>query len=85
MDRYNCENQIEIHPENAEKMGIQTGDSLQIKTSEGNILEGSVKISDRIPMKIVSMRVSGKILASKLNNKMIHSVKIQKGVYDKNS
>jgi predicted molibdopterin-dependent oxidoreductase YjgC len=82
MNEYLCENRIEVHPEDADRLGLQAGDSARIKTSEGRVLNGYVFVTDRIPKKTAAMWVSGVTLTSKLNFRTIHSVKIQKGDHD---
>lgn len=74
---------VEIHPEDAEKAGVQNGERIRIKSRDGVLVNGIAEITDRVPRKTVFTWFSrnsgyeGGVL--KGNH---YSVKIEKGAHE---
>ena len=74
---------VEIHPEDAEKIGIQHGDRISLASRDGLRLNGVAEITDRIPRKTLYTPIGTNAgHRGGLFKKMSYSVKIEKGVYE---
>ncbi len=53
MEHIVSEKKIEIHPNDAERLDVSTGDCVQIKSKGGFVYQGHVIVTDRVPQKSV--------------------------------
>jgi len=79
MERVVTVNTIEIHPQEAKKRNLKDGDPVRLKTSEGNMLEGHILRSERVPKKMVYMVLPSMAFAPNFSYRSMHFVKIEKG------
>jgi len=80
MERLFSEKHIEIHPQDAEKIGVREGDPIHIKFKNGEILDGLVLVTDRVPRKMIygHMQGNGTAIQGVLKGNH-HFVRIEKG------
>lgn len=79
MERIGSEGKVEIHPKDAERLHVSTGECVQIKSNNGFQFEGPVIVTDRIPQKSLYLLLDKKsphVLECFKGN--IHFVKIKK-------
>lgn len=82
MDRALNQEKVEINPEDAEKVGVQNGDKVCIKSPDGLLIYRIVEITSKVKKKTLFTWFGRNDLYEKLLKENLCSVKIEKGDHE---